>query len=144
MSSRACRYALGVGDHPAVDDVGQAAFQAPHRFHACLAVGQSALVVGAAGGVVTELDNGHHVQHSVDPAVSRPRQPVPTTITRRCLQRSCAVPGREPALVGESADITNVAEHNEAVGRIYGAWLGADHILDGDPFYVATGWRLRR
>jgi hypothetical protein len=27
-------------------------------------------------------------------------------------------------------------EHNEAAGRIYGVWLGADRILDGDPFYV--------
>jgi hypothetical protein len=117
MSSRACRYALGVGDHPAVDDVGQAAFQAPHRFHTRLAIGQSALVVGATGCVVTELDNGHHVPHPVDPAASRPRQPMPTTITRRCLQRSCAVPGREPALVGESADITNVASQPGGAGR---------------------------
>ncbi len=27
-------------------------------------------------------------------------------------------------------------EHNETAGRLYGAWLGYDHILDGDPFYV--------
>ncbi|WIV52929.1 NucA/NucB deoxyribonuclease domain-containing protein [Amycolatopsis nalaikhensis] len=27
-------------------------------------------------------------------------------------------------------------EHNETAGRIYGTWLGYDHILDGDPFYV--------
>lgn len=27
-------------------------------------------------------------------------------------------------------------EHNEKAGRDYGAWLGADRILDGDPFFV--------
>ena len=27
-------------------------------------------------------------------------------------------------------------EHNETAGRVYGAWLGADRILDGDPFFV--------
>lgn len=27
-------------------------------------------------------------------------------------------------------------EHNETAGRLYGAWLGYDRILDGDPFYV--------
>jgi hypothetical protein len=27
-------------------------------------------------------------------------------------------------------------EHNETAGQRYGAWLGSDHILDGDPFYV--------
>jgi hypothetical protein len=27
-------------------------------------------------------------------------------------------------------------EHNEKAGNIYGQWLGTDHILDGDPFWV--------
>lgn len=27
-------------------------------------------------------------------------------------------------------------DHNEAAGRTYGAWLGADRILDGDLFFV--------
>lgn len=27
-------------------------------------------------------------------------------------------------------------EHNEKAGRTYGTWLGADRILDGDPFFV--------
>jgi hypothetical protein len=27
-------------------------------------------------------------------------------------------------------------EHNETAGFPYGAWLGADRILDGDPFFV--------
>lgn len=117
MSSRARRQALRVADHPAVDDIGQTAFQTPHRFPARLALRQSPPVVGTAGCVMTELDDGHHVQHPIDPAVSRPRQPVPTTITRRRLQRCGSVPGREPPLVGEPADITDVTQQPGGAGR---------------------------
>ena len=41
-----------------------------------LAGGDLAPVVGAAFGVVAELDDGHDVQHPVDPPVPGPGQPM--------------------------------------------------------------------
>ena len=55
-----------------VDHVGQAAFQRSDGFHRCLAFGEAAAVVGAARGVVAELDDGHDVQDPVDAPVPGP------------------------------------------------------------------------
>jgi hypothetical protein len=74
VPSRA-RLLLGVGGQLPVDHVGQAA-QAAHRFHGGLPLGDPAAVVGAAGGVVAELDDAGHVEHVVEAAVTAPRQPV--------------------------------------------------------------------
>src|SRR2546423_1770570 len=110
MSSRACRYAMCVADHGAVDDVGQATLQTPHGLHAGLAVGELAPVMGATLGVVTQWHDGHDVQEPVDPAVARPRQPMAALVARGRLQRCGAVPGGEAALVGEPADVTDITE----------------------------------
>ena len=68
--------AAGVSHELAVDGVGQAAAQAAHRFHGSLAGGELAPVVGPAGGVIAELDEGGHVEHVVEAAVPGPGQPV--------------------------------------------------------------------
>jgi hypothetical protein len=62
--------ALGVGDEVAVDDVGQASFEAAQGFHRGLAGGELASVVGAALGVVAQLHDGGDVDDVVDPAVA--------------------------------------------------------------------------
>jgi hypothetical protein len=49
-------------------------FEAANGFHVGLAGGDFASVVGAAFGVVAQRDDGHDVQHSVDPAVARSGQ----------------------------------------------------------------------
>ncbi len=62
--------AVGVGDELFVDGVRQASFQAAEGFSRCFAVGEFASVVGAAFGVVAELDDGHDVQGPVDASVA--------------------------------------------------------------------------
>lgn len=74
------------------------------------------------------------MQHPVDLAVAGPRQPMPSLITGRRLQRRRAVPGREPALVDEPADVRDVAEQVRRAGRAdpgqlhQGAAAGVDQL----------------
>jgi len=72
VSSRARLDVLGVVDHLPVDDVGQPSFERTHGFHGGLAGGEFASVVGAAFGVVAQLDDGHDVQGAVDAPVPGP------------------------------------------------------------------------
>jgi len=54
----------------------------------------------------------------IDPAISRPRQPAPTTITRRRLQRRRAVPGRKPAPVSRRLDpLVDAVQLASATGK---------------------------
>ena len=69
MSSRARPRSFGVVDHLSVDHIGESAFEGAYGFHWCLTGGEFASVVGAAFGVVAELDDGHDVQDAVDPPV---------------------------------------------------------------------------
>jgi hypothetical protein len=65
-------WVAGLGDvcgELAVDDIRQAALEAPQGFHRGFAGGELAPVVGAAFGVVADLHDGHDVQHPVDPPV---------------------------------------------------------------------------
>ena len=66
------RGGLLVGDEVAVDDIGDAAFQRPHRFLFGFAFGQFAVVVGAASAGVAELGDGGHVDGVVECAVAAP------------------------------------------------------------------------
>src|SRR5680860_596137 len=67
----------GVGDELSVDDVGESSFEATQGFHGGLLRVEFASVVGAAFGVVTELDDGGDVQDVVHPPVPCPRESVP-------------------------------------------------------------------
>jgi hypothetical protein len=93
VPSRARLEGTGVGGQLAVDHVGQAAAQAAHGFHGGLALGDPAPVVGAAGGVVAELDDAGHVQHVIDAAVAGPGQPVAVVLAAGGIDRRGA--GRE-------------------------------------------------
>ena len=97
MSSRA-RPGLGwsgVVKHSFVDDVGQVAFECAERFHRRLAFGEAATVVGAAGGVTAQLDDGHDVQDPIDASVADSGEPVAALVAGRRFERGRAVPGRE-------------------------------------------------
>jgi hypothetical protein len=68
------------------------AFERAQGLHGRLAFGQATAVVGAAGGVVAELDDGHGVQDPVDAPVAGPGQPVTFLVAGGCLDRCGAVP----------------------------------------------------
>jgi hypothetical protein len=115
---RLCAAAIcaGVGDELFVDGVGQASFQAAEGFSGCLALGEFASVVGAAFGVVAELDDGHDVEDSVDASVAGSGEAVASMVAAGGVDRSGAVPAGEVVAVGESADVTDVAEDAGGTG----------------------------
>ena len=67
----------GVGDEASVEDVGEPSFQGAECFHAGLAGCDFALEVGAALGVVAQLDDRGDVPDVVHSSVPGPRQAVP-------------------------------------------------------------------
>ena len=70
MSSRArLHVVVSVADKAAVDGVGQAPLETSQRFPVAFAGGSFAVVVGAAGGVMADLGDGHDVQAIVELAV---------------------------------------------------------------------------
>jgi hypothetical protein len=79
-------------------------------FHAGLALGAAALIVGPAGRVVTQLDHGHDVQHPVDAPVAGTGEAVAFLVAGGCLDRGGAVPGGEVRGGAESGDVADVAE----------------------------------
>ena len=82
-----------------------------------LALGESAAVVGAAGGVVAELDDGHDVQDPVDAPVAGPGQAVALLVAGGRVDRGGAVPGGEVPGGAEPADVADVAEQPGRAGR---------------------------
>ncbi|MEU7790834.1 hypothetical protein [Amycolatopsis sp. NPDC049159] len=59
----------------------------------------------------------------------------------QCDEYPFATTYENSARVNDSTPLTYAvrpvnALHNETAGQLYGKWLGTDHILDGDPFYV--------
>ena len=117
LPARARRFApFLVGEHAGVDDVGQAAFEGAHGHHRGHAAGLARVVVGAAFGLVAELDDGHDVQDPVDPPVPGPRQPVAFLVAGGGVQGCGAVPGRELVPVGEAVDVTDVGEQPGGAG----------------------------
>jgi hypothetical protein len=97
--------ALGVGDEVAVDDVGQASFEAAQGFHRGLAGGELASVVGAALGVVAQLHDGGDVDDVVHPAVAGAGEAVADLFAEGRVQGCGAGPGGEPAMSPTSATI---------------------------------------
>ena len=118
MPSRARTFGrLCVADELAEHDVGQSSLQTAQRFHRGLAGGELAPVVGAAFGVVADLDDGGDVQHVVHPPVPGPRQPVAVLVTGRGVQGCGAGPGREPVAVGEPGHVADVGQDPCGAGR---------------------------
>jgi hypothetical protein len=68
-------------DHGAVDDVGEAPFEAAHGFFVCLAGGWFALVVNAARRGSLDLGHGHDMQRVVQLPVAGTRQAMPLDVT---------------------------------------------------------------
>jgi hypothetical protein len=68
--------------------------------------------------------------------VAGSRQPVPVLVAAGGIQRRGAVPGREPALVGEAGDVTDVAQQPCRAGRTdavqvrHGAAGGSHQLLE--------------
>src|SRR6185503_5435428 len=93
------------------------AFEAAHRLHRGLAGGDLAPDVGAAVGVVAELDDGHDVQDAVDAPVPGPGQAVALLVAGGGVQGCGAVPGGEVAAAGEAADVADVADQAGRAGR---------------------------
>ncbi|WP_173140936.1 NucA/NucB deoxyribonuclease domain-containing protein [Kibdelosporangium persicum] len=67
----------------------------------------------------------------------------PNNTKRECDEYPFATTYQNAAKVNEHAlDSFAVraitASHNGTAGNLYGTWLGSDHILDGDPFYVVV------
>jgi hypothetical protein len=97
-----------VGEHPAVDDVGQPSFEGADGFHRGLAGGFLGVEVDAAAfGGVAELDHGHDVQGSVDPPVGGPG-PL-SSLSSRGARR-----GRKPC---ESHTMTPLGSRNVGASR---------------------------
>lgn len=92
----------GVGDELFVDGVGQASFEAADGLLGCFAVGEFASVVGAALGVVVELDDGHDVQDSVDASVAGSGESMALVIAAGCVDGCCAVAAGEVVVSGDS------------------------------------------
>jgi hypothetical protein len=91
--------------------------QAAHCLHRALSPRELAPVVGAALGVVAELDDRHDVQDPVDAPVPGPGQPVALLITAGRVDGCGAVPGGEMVTAGEAADIADVAQQPGGAGR---------------------------
>jgi hypothetical protein len=109
--------ALGVGDEVAVDDVGQASFEAAQGFHRGLAGGELASVVGAALGVLAQLHDGGDVDDVVDPAVAGAGEAVADLFAGGRVQGCGAGPGGEPVAVGEAGDVADVGQDPGGPGR---------------------------
>lgn len=67
---------LRVLDHGAVDDVGQASFEASQRFFVILPGRAFGLLVGLARGISADLGDGDDVQGVVQLSVAGPGQPM--------------------------------------------------------------------
>jgi len=115
----------GVVEYPLVDDVGQMPFEGAERFHRGFAFGEAAPVVGAAGGIPAQLDDGHDVQDPVDAPIPGAGEPVAALVTRGRLERGGAVPGREVRRGGEPADVGDVGDQPGSAGRTNPMQLGA-------------------
>src|SRR5690606_18474362 len=117
VPSRARLSIIGVGDQASVDDVGQAALEAAQGLEGCLPGGEFASVVGAAFGVVAQLDDRGDVDDVVHPSVAGAREPVADLFTGGGVQGGGPGPGGEPVAVGEPGDVTDVGQDPGGAGR---------------------------
>ena len=86
----------GVAEELVVDDIGQASLGAAERLFIGVALGAFAEVVGAPGGMLTGLGDGHDVQGEVELAVAGAREPMTDDVAAGGFD-----PG-DPALGGEA------------------------------------------
>ena len=110
MPSRACFASFLVGERAGEHDVGQAPFEGAHGHHGWHAAVPALVVVGAAFGLVPQLDYGHDVQDPVDAPVPGSGEPVAGLAAGGRVQRRGAVPGGEPVAAGEPVDVADVGE----------------------------------
>jgi hypothetical protein len=75
-----------------------------------VSLGGPAPEVGAAGGVVAELNDAGHVEHMVEAAVPRVRQAVVGVLAAGGAGRGGAGPGGEVTAVREPGDITGIRD----------------------------------
>jgi hypothetical protein len=73
-------------------------------------------IVGAAFGVVPELDDGHDVQHPVVAPVAGPGEAVALLVAGGGVDRGGAVPGREVPGDGEAGNVGDVADEAGGAG----------------------------
>jgi len=91
---------LSIGDEAAVDDVGEASFEAPQKFQRGLAGGELASEIAPTLGVVTELNDRGDMDHVVHSPVAGLGQTVADLLPGGGVQRCGAGPGGEPAPAG--------------------------------------------
>ena len=89
-----------------VDDVGQAAFEAAAGFAGCLAFGDLAEVVLAAGSGVPGLGDGDDADGGVELAVAAAREPVADMVAAGGVDGGGAGVAGVVVLVREAADVT--------------------------------------
>jgi hypothetical protein len=107
------------------DGVADPPFEAAERFFVGLALGDLAVVVGAAAAVgVPDLGDRGHVQGVVDAPVPAQRQPVDLAVPRRHPGRGGAVAGGEVIAAGEPGHAGDVADHCAGVDRAEAEDLG--------------------
>src|SRR6185503_823032 len=117
------------------------AFEAAHRLHRGLAGGDLAPDVGAAVGVVAELDDGHDVQDAVDSPVPCPGEPVPVLVTGGSVDGGGAVPGGEVCLGREPGDVASTGLADNVTRPQLGQQLAC--LGRGKGLLLPTGHQVR-
>jgi hypothetical protein len=100
----------------AVDHIGQSPLECAQRFHRCFASSDAAAEVGAALGVVAQLNDSHDVQRPVDASVTGAGQAVAFLVAGGGVQGCGAVPGGEPGSGGEAGYVGDVTENAGGAG----------------------------
>jgi hypothetical protein len=114
------RRSLAVGEvdlELAPDGVADPALQRPERFFLGLPLRDLALVVDAAGCVVTDLGDRDEMHRMVQLAVAARVEPVPCAGSTRCLNRRGAVVGRESCRCCEACGVADVGEDQRGDDR---------------------------
>jgi hypothetical protein len=107
---------VAVGDEASVDDVGESALETAQCFHAGLAGGEFAQEVGAAFGVVAQLEDRGDVQNMVHSPVPGSGESVSDLLAGGRVKGCGAGPGRESVPVGEAGDVADVGEDSGCAG----------------------------
>src|ERR1035438_10253345 len=106
---------MGVEDELAVDGVADVALEGAESLLLGLAVSDRALEVDPAlSSGIADLGDGSHVQSVVELAVAPSRHPMHNPSPRRKLNRSRAVVGGIGVAVGETSDVTRVADERRS------------------------------